>query len=204
MILLENKANVTAPNADYPYGAIKNDTGIGDGTPVDVQAYGDIHQFFARMFAQSGITANGLPDNLTNGFQLYEAFQKLAGISGWTAATITPAISTSTSGATVVFFNTGQVYSKFRIVGKTVTWNFVAGITCTGSPTSLQLTLPAAFTFPSPLPSSGGIATGCKVQTKSGIVSVSNSGATIQLYDGSALANTTGAPLSFSITLELA
>lgn len=204
MILLENKANVTAPNTEYPYGAIKNDTGIGDGSPVDVQMYGDIHQFFAHMFAQSGITANGLPDNLTNGFQLYQAFQKLIGINTWTTADITPAISTTTGGATVVFHNPSSVYSKFRLVGKTLTWNFISGITCTGSPTVVQLTLPTAVTFPTTLPASGGVSAGCKVQTKGGIVSVNNAGATIQLYDGSALANTTGAILSFSITLEIA
>jgi len=73
MIKLEDKPNVIAPNADYPYGDIKDDTGIDDGTPVDREVYADHHQFFAKMFAESGLTANDLPDNATNGFQLYQA-----------------------------------------------------------------------------------------------------------------------------------
>lgn len=79
-IKLENKTNVTAPGGDYPYGNIKDDTGVGDGTPVDKQVYADFHQFFARMLALSGITANNLPDNQTNTFQYYLALKKLANI----------------------------------------------------------------------------------------------------------------------------
>lgn len=74
-IKLENKTNVLAPNATYPYGNIKDNSGANDGTPVNTQVYGDIHQFFARLLALSGIVANGLPDNATNGFQYYEALQ---------------------------------------------------------------------------------------------------------------------------------
>jgi len=77
MIKLENKSNVNAPNATFPYGSIKDDTGVGDGTPVDVQVYGDFHQFFARLFNSSGLVANGLIDSEANGFQLYEALLKV-------------------------------------------------------------------------------------------------------------------------------
>jgi hypothetical protein len=70
---LQTKPNTIAPDADYPYGDIKNDTGIDDGTPVDRDVYADFHQFFEKMFDESGLTANNLPDNATNGFQLYQA-----------------------------------------------------------------------------------------------------------------------------------
>lgn len=76
-IKLEDKQNVQAPDSDYPYGQIKDDTGAGDGTPVNVAVYGDFHQFFARMFALSGLTFNGLPDNDYSGFQYIEAANKL-------------------------------------------------------------------------------------------------------------------------------
>lgn len=76
-VKLEDKQNVQAPDGDYPYGQIKDDTGAGDGTPVDVAVYGDFHQFFARMFALSGLTYNGLPDNDYSGFQYIEAANKL-------------------------------------------------------------------------------------------------------------------------------
>ena len=77
MIKLENKSNVNAPNATFPYGSIKDDTGVGDGTPVDVQVYGDFHQFFARLFNESGLVANGLIDSEANGFQLYESLLRI-------------------------------------------------------------------------------------------------------------------------------
>lgn len=77
MIKLENKSNVTAPSTAYPYGNIKDDGGIGDGTPVDRAVYADFHQFFAKLFNESGLVSNGLPDNETNGFQYYQALQRL-------------------------------------------------------------------------------------------------------------------------------
>lgn len=76
-IELSAKTNVQAPDSDYPYGQIKDDTGSGDGTPVDAAVYGDFHQFFARMFALSGLNYNGLPDNDYSGFQYIEAANKL-------------------------------------------------------------------------------------------------------------------------------
>jgi hypothetical protein len=83
-IKLENKLNVQAPNAAYPYGAIKDNTGGNNGTPVNASTYGDFHQFFAKMLAESGVVANDLPDNFTNGFQYFEAL--LALINGDTTA----------------------------------------------------------------------------------------------------------------------
>jgi len=73
MILLEDKNNVEAPSGAYPFGSIKDDTGINDGTPVDRTVYSDIHQFFSKLFDVSVYTSNGLPDNETNGFQLFNA-----------------------------------------------------------------------------------------------------------------------------------
>lgn len=75
MISLQTKPNVLAPNATYPYGQIVDDDGSSNGTPVNVQVYGDIHQFFESLMADSGISPNNLPDNLSNGFQLLQAFE---------------------------------------------------------------------------------------------------------------------------------
>lgn len=77
MILLKDKTNVTAPNVNYPYGDIKDNTGIGDGTPVNRRVYADFHQFFSKLFNNSGLVANGLPDNEENGFQLFEALLRV-------------------------------------------------------------------------------------------------------------------------------
>jgi hypothetical protein len=81
-IKLENKTNVLAPNSTYPYGNIKDNTGIGDGTPVNTAVYADFHQFFASLIALAeGVgyfTANGLPDNDDNGFQYLTTAQIMA------------------------------------------------------------------------------------------------------------------------------
>ncbi len=71
---LQNKPQVEAPSARYPEGRIKDDDGSGTtGTPVNEDVYGDIHQFFARLMAENGITPNEIPDNAYDGFQLIKA-----------------------------------------------------------------------------------------------------------------------------------
>jgi hypothetical protein len=74
---LLDKVNVEAASSDYPYGRPKNNTGTNNGTPVDLEFLGDYVQFFEHIMNQAAITPNGLPDNVTNGFQLFEAFLKV-------------------------------------------------------------------------------------------------------------------------------
>jgi len=78
MIPLANKTNVSAPGGAFPYGNIKDNTGINDGTPVNKDVYADFHQFFARLVALSSITPNNLPEDVVNGFQYMEAFLDMA------------------------------------------------------------------------------------------------------------------------------
>jgi len=73
--ILANKTNVIAPAAPFPFGRIKDDTGSNDGTPVDEDVYGDVHQFFEKLLDIVGITANDLPENDTNGFEWIEALK---------------------------------------------------------------------------------------------------------------------------------
>lgn len=61
----------------YPYGKIRDDSGAGDGTPVNTQVYGDFHQFFAKLMADAGLAFNGQPENATNGFQYNIALNNL-------------------------------------------------------------------------------------------------------------------------------
>lgn len=74
---LANKTNVVPPDADYPFGRIKDNPGNNTGTPINELVYGDFHQFFEKLMAESGITPNELPDNEYSGFQLYEALIEL-------------------------------------------------------------------------------------------------------------------------------
>ncbi len=78
--------------SDYPNGRIKNNTGSGDGTPVNEFVYGDLHEAFAKLMRMYAISYNGLPDNETNGYQLVEALKSLASKNDYV-------IDLSTSGA---------------------------------------------------------------------------------------------------------
>lgn len=80
MKLIKNKTNAIGVGGDYPYGDIRDDSGVFDGVPLDRELFADAIQFFERLMDKSGIVANGLPDNnnVSNGFQLYEAFRKVS------------------------------------------------------------------------------------------------------------------------------
>ena len=76
--------NSNAPNVDnsdlfnYPDGRIKDNSGVGGGTPVNRNVYGDLHSNISRLMRLYGITPNGLPDNETSGYQIIEAIAALA------------------------------------------------------------------------------------------------------------------------------
>lgn len=76
---LNTNPNVDNSNlVDYPDGRVKDNTGAGDGTPVNERVYGDIHQTVSKLMRLYGITPNDLPDNETNGFQIVDAIRALA------------------------------------------------------------------------------------------------------------------------------
>jgi len=78
-IELKDKQNVDAPDGQYLYGNIRDiDAGppIIQGTLLDMVTHADYFQYFARMFALSGIVPNDLPDNDYDGFQYYESLIK--------------------------------------------------------------------------------------------------------------------------------
>ncbi len=78
MILLKNKQNTNGVSAQYPYGDMRDKTAGQNGTKADSLFMNDMVQFFEKMFAESGVTPNNLPDDATNGFQLYEAVKRVA------------------------------------------------------------------------------------------------------------------------------
>ena len=77
-----NKLNQTnIDNSDpvnFPDGRIKNNTGAGDGTPVNEQVYGDIHETFAKLMRLAGLSYNSLADSEGNGYQFISALTALA------------------------------------------------------------------------------------------------------------------------------
>lgn len=70
--------------AKYPNGRIKNQTGSGDGTPVNEFVYGDLHEAKDKLMRLYGISYNGLPDNEQNGYQLIDALIALASKNDFT------------------------------------------------------------------------------------------------------------------------
>lgn len=79
MIPLSSNANVD--NSDlinYPDSRIKDNTGPGNGTPVNRNVYGDLHSNISRLMRLYNIIPNGLPDNETNGYQIIDALSALA------------------------------------------------------------------------------------------------------------------------------
>lgn len=130
MILLKNKQNVIAPSGTFPFGATQDQTESVKGTPANTETFGDLMQLLEKLFADSGLTANGEPDNATNGFQLFQALwacgnknltaDVITGLLGgyttndlivlWGAnisGAINPGTATNTAGA--IFYN-GQIY----------------------------------------------------------------------------------------------
>lgn len=77
MIKLQNKPNTNAPSASFPYGDLRDNPGDNTGTPVNRELLSDIMQTVEKIVAESGITPNGLLDNASNGWQLYDAMRKV-------------------------------------------------------------------------------------------------------------------------------
>jgi hypothetical protein len=73
---LSLKTNVDNSDANYPYGKSKDDPLGVSGTPLNHEYFQDSEQLFEKVFADSGILANNLPDNNANGYQLTAAFYR--------------------------------------------------------------------------------------------------------------------------------
>lgn len=102
---LVNKSNVNAADGTWPFGDVRDKTPSLAGTRWDKEMMSDALQFFEKMFSESGETANGLPDNQTNGFQLYTAFRKLTKPYNSYTALVTQS-GTSAPTAKVLGYNT--------------------------------------------------------------------------------------------------
>ena len=79
MRILSSNPNVDKSDlVNFPDGRIKDNDGSGNGTGINERTNGDIHQTISRLMRKYGIVPNGLPDNVTNGYQIVEAIQALA------------------------------------------------------------------------------------------------------------------------------
>ena len=72
---LSSNSNVIISDPNYPNGRVRDNTGTGNGTPVNEGVYGDIHVNKDKLMDLYGIESNGLPDNEANGYQIIEALR---------------------------------------------------------------------------------------------------------------------------------
>lgn len=70
LTILDYDGAVDPISGTNPYGQIKNRP---LGTRINVKSNGDMQVFFQRLMGRYGVTANSLPENTVNGFQLHEA-----------------------------------------------------------------------------------------------------------------------------------
>lgn len=135
MVRLINKSNTDTATSDFPYGNVRDNPGDNSGTPLNKAVLADHHQFYERMFELSGITANNLPDNATNGFQLFEAF----------LASVGPDQTPTYAGS---YIANGTYPIKFRkVTGRKVQIRGRSNNSTPGniSADELMFTLPAAY-----------------------------------------------------------
>ncbi len=138
-----NKKN--APNIDlsdlpnYPDGRIKDNSGSGDGTPVNRLLYSDLHEFFAKIMRMANIAYSGLPDNETNGHQLVAAAIALAGKNDFVypISDIAGIVNIATDLA---------ILKDGEIMMAKAGFNFVSQANIKGvQPTLYNITVPSAF-----------------------------------------------------------
>lgn len=147
MIKLEDKVRVLTPDATWIFGNLKDDTGTNDGTALNRLYHSDYANFFEKIFADSGIVANGLLDNEDNGYQLVDALRTVIANNDTVALTDAgdwvddgnPTLN-SLFGTTVTL---GTVnYNRYKIIGKTLFWQLSFAFTQTGSPTQILVDYP--------------------------------------------------------------
>lgn len=102
-VKLSNKPGTEAISTDYEFGSIRDQAGATPGTPVSRLVYGDFHQWFEKLMQLASITHNDLPDNTTNGYQLMQAFGRIA--TGNSISNLYSLDQSSTSAPTINALN---------------------------------------------------------------------------------------------------
>lgn len=71
---IENYTNIdTSDPTNYPNGQLKNNSGVGDGTPFDKTVYNDIHQVLDKLLRLASVVASGDPESEGDGYQYISA-----------------------------------------------------------------------------------------------------------------------------------
>lgn len=128
MIPLLSKTNVNPATPEYPYGSTKDNPGDGSGTPVNTRLVGDLCQLAEKLMDESGIAPNGLPDNDTNGWQLYDALIAVTNrFNAWrgvveTVGAAGNVVRTFDAGLPIDSVNVGSNTNQMRIILGNGSW----------------------------------------------------------------------------------
>ncbi len=142
---MRNKANVIntiPPTTDYPYGRIKDDTGVNDGTPIVEANNGDIQETVTGLMERAKFTPNNLPDNKTNGYQIMDAIRENGGKFDMIHT------MTLSGGELVVDFRLDNVYDKEYIIVKFMSANDTDNVIGVNELTDSNLNSYQAFLYP--------------------------------------------------------
>jgi hypothetical protein len=126
---------IIGPNTAYPYGA-----GLDGSTYVNFKMLNDTLMLMQKMMDVAGVVPSSTPDNVTNGYQLYEALQALINPS----FSATGIVYGSTGGYTAA--NLGAPYYNvgFKIDGNMVELCGAVAVSIPAPGTFTLFTLPAA------------------------------------------------------------
>lgn len=73
MRTLLSATNVDVVTGDFPKGRVRDKVGVTPGTLYEEKLVGDLYQLVQKLIIDAGITENGLPDNVSNGYQILVA-----------------------------------------------------------------------------------------------------------------------------------
>lgn len=131
------------PGGDYPWGMLVDAPG---GTVVNKKMIADMWQFFQNLMAEGGIIANGLEENVSNGFQLMEALKRTTGTPDLLAEN-----RVNLDGDTITFDKSRTIiYSATTGSGPGITPIFDMTGAIAGSEVIIKTGLPGAGVFVSP------------------------------------------------------
>ncbi len=139
-IELIDKTNAIAATAEYPYGQFKDNTGSNNGVPLNKAVLEDYLQFFHKMMAESGVVYNDVPDNEYDGWQFFEAFEKLVGRGVWTSVNL---VSGDFGGNGSPTFTSGAL--NYLVTGKTFKCQFQLLFTSGTNTNAVGITLPSGI-----------------------------------------------------------
>lgn len=133
---------VVAPDGTYPYGRVKD---APNGTVADETMIGDTIQFTQKLMGEAGVTPNGDPDNNSDGWQIYEAFEILAGRAAWDTIPTSGGTATGYSavgGGTVTVDSGDRIYERVQQLGKTIRYTSqVRGAAISGTVGSIEMNI---------------------------------------------------------------